>query len=77
MLTISLTRLACRFFAPVRASMVEKTVLRAEATICSQSCGSMPAPSCLERRWPTGTRTTMESLPGGAAVGSMREGTLT
>ena len=64
----------------MRALMVERTVARDWATMASQSCGEVmgtPEPSTGSRRWPTGTRTTMESLPGGEAEGSMREGTLT
>jgi len=74
---------------PVRAAMVEMTVRRARAIIVVQSCGDLTSeldpeeavPLCFDEsediRCPTGTRTTTASLPCGAAVGSMREGTLT
>lgn len=73
---------------PVRPVMVEMTVRRAKAIIAVQSCGVLTSgsksevmPLCFDEsediRWPTGTRTATASLPFGAAVGSIREGTFT
>lgn len=69
---------------PRRSSMVSMTCDLARSTSASQSCDGtllsaspfvVLTDSASGRRWPTGTSTTMESLPSGAAdvsLGSAR-----
>lgn len=79
-----------RFLHPVLFSIMAQIVLRVSSTIEGQSCsGSSPAPDeALGSPWgfddvaefkrcPVGTRTTIESQFCGAAVESIRLGTLT